>query len=148
MPRYCPVTRLTSDVRDEGVSQTALEPRLTSSATARTPRDISALITDISDSVEREDTSWHDSRGRSRSSPVRLEARGGHMPFGSLMMIVFWGGVILLIVLAVRYLGHGSAGGGERFTGAKTPLQILEERFARGEFDKEEFEQRKRALSG
>lgn len=72
----------------------------------------------------------------------------GHMLFGSLMMIVFWGGLILLIVLAVRYLGHGSAGGGERLTGAKTPLQILEERFARGEFDKEEFEQRKRALSG
>lgn len=72
----------------------------------------------------------------------------GHMLFGSLMMILFWGGLILLIVLAVRYLGHGSAGGGERLTGAKTPLQILEERFARGEIDKEEFEQRKRALSG
>jgi putative membrane protein len=69
------------------------------------------------------------------------------MLFGSLMMILFWGGLILLIVLAVRYLGHGSAGGGERLTGAKT-LQILEERFARGEIDKEEFEQRKRALSG
>ena len=70
------------------------------------------------------------------------------MLFGSLMMILFWGGVILLIVLAVRYLGRGSAGGGERLTGGKVPLQILEERFARGEIDKEEFEQRKRALSG
>lgn len=80
---------------------------------------------------------WHDGWG------------WGHMLFGSLMMILFWGGLILLIVLAVRYLGHGSAGGGERPTGgAKTPLQILEERFARGEIDKEEFEQRKRALSG
>lgn len=79
---------------------------------------------------------WHDGWG------------WGHMLFGSLMMILFWGGLILLIVLAVRYLGHGSAGGGERLTRAKTPLQILEERFARGEIDKEEFEQRKRALSG
>ena len=79
---------------------------------------------------------WHDGWG------------WGHMLFGSLMMILFWGGLILLIVLAVRYLGHGSAGGGERLTGAKTPLQILEARFARGEIDKEEFEQRRRALSG
>jgi putative membrane protein len=69
------------------------------------------------------------------------------MVFGSLMMILFWGGLILLIVLAVRYLGHGSAGGGERPAVGKAPLQILEERFARGEIDKEEFDQRKRALS-
>ncbi len=71
----------------------------------------------------------------------------GHMVFGSLMMLLFWGGAILLIVLAVRYLGHGSAGGGEHATAIKTPVQILEERFARGEIDKEEFEERKRALS-
>jgi putative membrane protein len=72
----------------------------------------------------------------------------GHMLFGSLMMVLFWGGLILLIVLAVRYLGHGSARGGERSSGGKTPLQILEERFARGEIDKAEFEERKQALYG
>lgn len=70
----------------------------------------------------------------------------GHMFFGSLMMLLFWGGLILLIVLAVRYFGHAS-GGGERPAVGKAPLEILEERFARGEIDKEEFDQRKRALS-
>jgi putative membrane protein len=70
----------------------------------------------------------------------------GHMVFGSLMMILFWGGLILLIVLAVRHFGHGPAGGVS--AGGRTPLQILEERFARGEIDKAEFEERKRALSG
>ncbi|HEX6113884.1 MAG TPA: SHOCT domain-containing protein, partial [Geminicoccaceae bacterium] len=67
---------------------------------------------------------------------------------GSLMMILFWGGLILLIVLAVRYFGHGSAGSGGSASGGRTPLQILEERFARGEIDKAEFEERKRAVSG
>jgi putative membrane protein len=38
----------------------------------------------------------------------------GHMLFGSLMMILFWGGIIVLIVLAVRWLGGGSAGDARR----------------------------------
>jgi len=71
----------------------------------------------------------------------------GHMIFGSLMMILFWGGVILAIILAVRWIGggfyHGSSPSAER----KTPHEILEERFARGEIDKEEFEEQKRLLS-
>ncbi len=70
----------------------------------------------------------------------------GHMLFGSLMMILFWGGIILLIVLVVRWLGGGSV--------RETPqpprnkaLDVLKERFARGEIDKEEFEERSRLLS-
>ena len=31
----------------------------------------------------------------------------GHMIFGSLMMILFWGGIVLLIILAVRWIGGG-----------------------------------------
>ncbi len=70
----------------------------------------------------------------------------GHMLFGGLMMLVFWGGIILLIVLGVRWLGRGP----ESDSGSRarpTPLEILEERFARGEIDKEEFEERRRMLS-
>ena len=67
----------------------------------------------------------------------------GHMLFGSVMMILFWGGLILLIVLAVRWLGGGLGKAASR----KTSLEILDERFARGEIDREDFEERKRLLS-
>lgn len=70
----------------------------------------------------------------------------GHMIFGSAMMVAFWGVIILLIVLAVRWLG--SAGHGVPPSGpvGKTAVDILKERFARGEIDKAEFEERRRAL--
>lgn len=71
----------------------------------------------------------------------------GHMIFGSFMMILFWGGLILVIVLAVRWIGGGYSHGPQPPAGHKTPLELLQERFARGEIDKEEFEERKRLLS-
>lgn len=71
----------------------------------------------------------------------------GHMIFGSLMMIVFWGGLILVIVLAVRWLGGGSSREAGSPRSRTRALDILQERFARGEIDKEEFEERKRLLS-
>lgn len=78
---------------------------------------------------------WHDGWG------------WGHMFFGSIMMLLFWGGLIILIVLAVRWMGAGPG----RANGGAAPgsraLDVLEERFARGEIDKEEFEERRRLLS-
>ena len=74
----------------------------------------------------------------------------GHMIFGGLMMILFWGGLITAIVLAVRYLGgsrHGSSGGTTQEPPGQTPLDILKERYARGEIDREEFEERRRVLA-
>lgn len=70
----------------------------------------------------------------------------GHLVFGGLMMVLFWGGIILVIVLAVRWLGGGSARS-DVPPPRKTALDILQERFARGEIDKEEFEERRRLLS-
>lgn len=70
----------------------------------------------------------------------------GHVIFGSIMMILFWGTIILLIVLAVRWLGGGSTSQSAG-SGQKTALDILKERFARGEIDKTEFEERKHHLS-
>jgi len=70
----------------------------------------------------------------------------GHMIFGSLMMVLFWGGVIVVIVLLVRWLGSGSTGTVPP-PAEKTALDILKERFARGEIDKDEFEERRRLLS-
>ncbi len=73
----------------------------------------------------------------------------GHMMFGPLMMLVFVAVVIVVVVLAVRWLGgsgQGAAAGPRRHL-EKTPLDILKERFARGEIDKDEFEERSRILS-
>ena len=71
----------------------------------------------------------------------------GHMLFGFLLMLAFFGGLIFLIVLAVRWLGGGAPHRAEPPASRKAALGILEERFARGEIGKEEFEERKRVLS-
>jgi putative membrane protein len=65
---------------------------------------------------------------------------------GTLVMLVFWGGLIAVVVFAVRSFAAGSRrGSGEGPSpDAKT---ILENRFARGEISEEEFEQRKRVLT-
>jgi putative membrane protein len=72
----------------------------------------------------------------------------GHILFGSSMMVLFWGGIILVIVLVVRAIGSGSAGGSGTSSAGKMPLDILNDRFARGEIDKEEYQERKNLLSG
>jgi putative membrane protein len=71
----------------------------------------------------------------------------GHMAFGGLMMLLFWGVIIVVIVFAVRWISAGSHGSAPNQPPRRTPREILEERFARGEIDKEEFEERKRLLS-
>ena len=71
----------------------------------------------------------------------------GHMFFGSFMMLVFWGGLIILIIFAVRLMGRGPARGSDGPAPGNRALDILEERYARGEIDKEEFEERRRLLS-
>ncbi|MEC5382035.1 hypothetical protein VSX64_14270 [Aurantimonas sp. C2-6-R+9] len=71
----------------------------------------------------------------------------GHMISGSLMMILFWGGLIVLIVLAVRWAGSGASQGGGSPSSTKRGLDILCERFARGEIDRQEFEERRSLLA-
>ena len=57
-----------------------------------------------------------------------------------LMMAVFWGGTILLIIWGVRQFTGNSRQGDSR------ALEILEERYARGDIDREEFESRRQDL--
>ena len=65
----------------------------------------------------------------------------GWMLFGGLMMLMFWGGLIALAVLIIRSLTNGeSRSSSSDLSSQKTPLQILEERYARGEIGKDEFE--------
>jgi putative membrane protein len=69
------------------------------------------------------------------------------MIFGPLFMILVFAVVIAVAVLLVRWLGdpwHGTAS--HPLPPGRGPLDILKERFARGEIDKEEFEERRRVL--
>ena len=61
-------------------------------------------------------------------------------------MLLFWGLIIVAIVLLVRGFG-GSAGGQAPRLPEKTALDILRERYARGEIGKAEFEEKRRDLS-
>jgi putative membrane protein len=58
-----------------------------------------------------------------------------------LMMLVFWGLIIAGLVLAIRWLMSPS-----RHAGSDAALDILRQRYARGEIDREEFLARKRDL--
>ncbi|MCJ7837798.1 MAG: SHOCT domain-containing protein [Burkholderiales bacterium] len=61
-------------------------------------------------------------------------------------MLFFWGLIIAAIVVLVRGFGPKS-GGGEPRLREKTALDILGERYARGEIDKAEFEEKRRDLA-
>jgi len=67
--------------------------------------------------------------------------------FGWIFMILFWGLIIWAIVALLRGgMGHGFCGHNGQAHREKTPLDILKERYAKGEINKEEFEAKKRDL--
>jgi len=69
------------------------------------------------------------------------------MFLGPLFMVLILAAVITLAVLLVRWLGGSSqAAGPHQISPARTPSDILKERFARGEIDKNEFEERRQVL--
>ncbi len=59
------------------------------------------------------------------------------MFFGPVLMIAAIAAIVAVVVLIIR----GSGG-----SNARTSLDILDERFARGEIEKEEFEEKRRLL--
>jgi putative membrane protein len=71
----------------------------------------------------------------------------GGMIFGPLMMIIFIALLVGVIVIVVRWLAGSSLGGHLPASQARSSApDILRERFARGEIDKDEFDERRRAL--
>jgi len=67
---------------------------------------------------------------------------GGGMGIG---MLLFWGLIIAAIVLLARGFG-AKPGAGEPRPRENTALDILNERYARGEIGKAEFEEKRRDL--
>lgn len=70
---------------------------------------------------------------------------GEHFTFGGFMW-VFWIIVIIGLVFLIKWIVQ-QGNPPETRTG-ETPLEILKKRYARGEINKEEFEQRKKDLLG
>ena len=69
--------------------------------------------------------------------------------FGPFFMILFWG----LVIWGIISLARGSFGGGHAcghdhggVAHEKSPLDILKERYAKGEINKQEFEEKKKDL--
>ena len=70
------------------------------------------------------------------------EGMGWWMALGGAWMLVFWGGLIALIVWGISKLsGRGDS------TPKRNPLDVAKERYAKGEIPREEFEQLKKDLS-
>ena len=70
---------------------------------------------------------------------------GGYGVWGGFGMILFWGLIIAVAVFAFRAL-TGSRGGGTRGGETRDAMEILKERYARGEIDEDEFRRRKQEL--
>jgi putative membrane protein len=64
---------------------------------------------------------------------------------GPLMMLIFLALLVGAVVLIVRLAGDG---GGRREARQDRSMEILRERFAKGEIDAEEFEARRKTLEG
>lgn len=73
---------------------------------------------------------------------------GGAGIAGFIFMMVFMAVVVAAIVFLVVWLVRGASGPGHAAgpPPAEAPLEILKKRYAKGEIDKAEFEEKKRGL--
>ena len=66
--------------------------------------------------------------------------------FGMIFMLIFWGLLIVGLVFLIKWLIQTTSKGKDIFQGNSKAINILKERYARGEIDKEEFEIKKKFL--
>ena len=66
--------------------------------------------------------------------------------FGGIFMLVFWILVIVAIIFFIRWLIHSSRGVPGSSQSGSRAMEILKERYARGEINKEEFDEKKKDL--
>jgi putative membrane protein len=68
--------------------------------------------------------------------------------FGGILMIVFWILILVGLVFLIKWLIQSTGRDKTTGSGSNRALEILKERYAKGEIDKEEFESKKKDLSG
>lgn len=74
---------------------------------------------------------------------------GWGMGWWWLLLLLVVIGVVLLVVVVLRSTGAGgSGGGGDRAARQRHAEEVLAERYARGEIDKADYEERLRTLQG
>jgi putative membrane protein len=77
---------------------------------------------------------------------------GGGMAIGwivwLLIVVLFWGLVIAAIVLGIRWLIRADRRGSHEGPATPDALEILRQRYARGEVDETEYERRRAVLKG
>ena len=67
---------------------------------------------------------------------------------GILILLLFWGLVIAAIVLAIRWLIRADRRGAHEGPATPDALELLRQRYARGEIDEAEYERRRIVLKG
>ena len=70
---------------------------------------------------------------------------GEHYMYGGFMWI-FWIIVLVVLVLLVKWIFEQSRSGSSDTKEKESPLEILKKRYARGEINQEEYEQKKKDL--
>lgn len=66
---------------------------------------------------------------------------GWWMVIGMILMIIFWGGIIWLVIWGIRRATRGSGNAANL-----SPLDIAKERYAKGEITQEQFEEIKKNI--
>jgi putative membrane protein len=73
----------------------------------------------------------------------------GGMLFGGILMLLFWGAIITAAVFAIRALSRSNQSGrnNDYLIGQRhDPLEILKERYARGEITRDQYQEIKKDL--
>ncbi len=84
--------------------------------------------------------------------PMMQMMTGGWGGFSWVFMILWWALIIVGIVALIKLITSQSRGGRGHekpfgFAQGRSPLEILKERYAKGEIDKKEFEDKKKDLA-